>query len=115
MDLGSVQTLRLDASFSVLGVPATVTRPAPDDTPIATTGIWQSPLEEDAPFGTDLNRREPRRVLALRRDSVPTLPRGTRVLAPEKPGGANKAWSVDGLEQRVDPHCWYAILVVTSS
>src|SRR5687768_3198209 len=99
MDLTALRTLALDVTASVHGVAATVTRPAPDETPIETRGIWvTSPLEEPRAFGTDFQRRAPRRVLALPVSAVPTLPRGTLVSAPDQSGGAVKVWRVDGLD-----------------
>lgn len=89
--------------FGVLGVPATVTRP--DDAPIATTVIWVTPVMEDLPVGSDeFSRREPRKVLALRRDQVSTVPRGTVIEAPERKGGCSKVWKVDGLERQDSEH-----------
>ena len=98
-------------ALAAFGVPATVTRPAPDNTPIVTTGFWVSPLDEARPFGTDFQRREPRRVFVLPRATVPTLPRGTTVLAPQMAGGAIVTWKVDGLTEAVDPDHWRAMLV----
>src|SRR5688572_18387890 len=98
--------------LTAFGVPATVTRPAPDTTPIATTRVWLPALEEPQPYGTDFQRREPRRRLALPRSVLPTLPRGTSVAAPEIAGAAVKTWTVDGLERAVDPDFWFPILTI---
>jgi hypothetical protein len=83
------------AALSAFGVPATVTRPAPDNTPLATTGIWLSPVLIDVPPGSDLQRREMRRVFSVTRAVVPTLPRGTRIDAAERSGDVVQAWRVD--------------------
>lgn len=100
MDLGPLRALASDLTQSILGVPVTVTRPVPDDTPVTTTGIWTTaPLEESRPFGTDFQRRDPRRVLALPRRTLTTVPRGTVILAPETPDGDPQTWVVDGVEQ----------------
>jgi hypothetical protein len=87
-------------------VDAVVTRPAPDDTPIDTRVIWITTRSEDVPIGAEFTRREPnQRVMALRRDQVPTVPRGTIVLAPEQRGGPILGWRVDSFElQEVDNH-----------
>ena len=104
------------------GLPATVTRPSPDTTPIVTTGVWIPELEtgtghakftEPQPYGSDFRKREGRRVMCFPRAAVPTLPRGTTVVAAEEAGQAAKTWSVDGLE-RVDADWWTAILVRVS-
>jgi len=110
MDLGPLRTLALEINLAAHGVSATVTRPAPDDTPVSTTGIWYTqPLDETRPFGTDFQRREPRRVMALPRADLSTLPRGTTIVAPETIGGTDKTWVVDGLE-RVEADTWRAIV-----
>lgn len=83
-------------SFDVLGVDATVTRPQPDDVPIATRVIWLTAATEGF---TEMQRREARRVMALRRDDVPTAPLGTLVLAPDPEGGPIRRWRVDGFER----------------
>jgi hypothetical protein len=84
--------------LDAFGVPATVTRPAPDDDPIETVGIWLQPLNLDEPNGSGFTRREPIRVFAVRKDIVPTLPRGTRIEAAERVGGHVRTWMVDGTD-----------------
>lgn len=83
------------------GQPATVTRPAPDDTPIATSVVWIPPQTQDVPGRADFQRREPIRVLSVSRADVPTMPKGTRIQAAEDDGAAVRTWRVDGTE-RVD-------------
>lgn len=86
-----------DPLFAAFGVPATVTRRLPlEETPITTTIIWSTWLTDDAVTGSDLQRREPRRVVTVRLDQVPSLPRGSIILAPEVAGGIVKRWRVDG-------------------
>lgn len=85
------------AALSAFGVPATVTRPAPDNVPISTSGIWMSPVLFGAPGGNDLQRIELRRVFAVTRDAVPTVPRGTRIDAAERDGDVVQSWRVDEL------------------
>jgi hypothetical protein len=111
VDLWPLRSLAFSLNLSAHGVDATVTRPAPDNTPIVTTGIWLQPLEESRPYGTDFQRREPRRVLVLPRANVPTLPRGSAVVAPETRGGTPITWRVDGFDRAVDPDYWRAIVV----
>lgn len=110
MDLGAVRALVLDLNFSVHGVLATVTRPAPDNTPIETVGVWLPPATEGFPTGADFQRREPQRVMALRRDEVPSVPRGTLIAAPEKGGDAVQVWRVDGFERYDADH--HRVLVI---
>lgn len=114
MNFGPLRSLVLELNQAAHGVGATVTRPAPDDAPIATKGIWRVvPLEEAQPYGTDFHRRVPRRVMVLGRDVVPTLPRGSLVVAPETMGGVDKTWKVDGLEPTESDH-WLAIMVLVN-
>lgn len=115
MDLGPLRTLALEINLAAHGVSATVTRPAPDDTPVETTGIWHTAPPEDAqPYGTDFRRREPRRILALPRADLPTMPRGTTISAPETIGGTAKTWTVDGLE-RVEADTWRVLVTLALS
>lgn len=101
----------VDVLLEAFGVPATVTRPVPDDTPIITTGIWDANgLTDDVPSGQALTRREERRVMALARSEVPTVPKGTQIVAPPTLGDADQTWRVDGMI-RVDRDLqWVAVL-----
>lgn len=115
MDLGPLRALALDLTSSAHGVVATVTRPAPDQAPVVTRGVWiTTPLEEPRSYGTDFQRREPRRVLALPKATVPTLPRGSIVVAADVVGGSIKVWRVDGLDPQVIPEQWRAIVTEAS-
>lgn len=101
-DLGDVRALALEANFEAHGVDAIVTRPAPDDTPIETRLIWPAQPADAWPAGLSLQRQEERKVAALKRRDVPTLPKTTRIVAPPKAGDADQGWIVDGTE-RVEP------------
>ena len=90
-DFSSAQT--------AFGVPATVTRPEPDDTPIETTVIWVPPIPTDFPPGFDAQRQEPQRILALPLVDVPTAPRGTLIEAPDVLNGEAQRWLVDGFDR----------------
>lgn len=103
------------------GLPIVVTRPAPDDEPIATVGLWISssdqdkrgaqPLDEVRPIGSDFQRREPRKVLAVPRDAVLTkFPRGSFIQAADALGGTVRTWRTDGFD-RVEPDVWRVIVV----
>lgn len=98
------------------GIPITLTRPPPDDDPITTSGVWiAAPPDEQAPYGTDLRRREPRRVMGIPRDATLThIPRGSTVLAPETDGGEIKTWKTDGLASPTDPDLIRVFIVPTS-
>jgi hypothetical protein len=111
MDLGPLRTLALNLNLSAHVVAATVTRPLPDNTPISTRGLWLRPADDSQPFGTDLRRHDPRRVLVLPRAAVPTLPRGTVVEAPEFGSDAIVSWRVDGIDQVAEADHWRALVV----
>ncbi len=107
--------------FDAFGVPATVTLPGGSggglpllfsngEASIDTSVIWLTPITEDMPSGGDFQRREPHRVLALRRDEVTTIPRGTVIEAAEVLGGAVQTWRVDGLERQEPDH--HRVIVV---
>jgi hypothetical protein len=99
-DLSAIRDIVLEVNRFAHGLDAVVTRPAPDDTEIETRIIWVTPLTEEMPFNTDLQRHAPRRVMALSFSDVSTLPRGTRIVAAEKAGGTERTWQVDGEERR---------------
>lgn len=114
MPSAELRALVLSVNQSVHGVPATVTRVAPaSTTPITTTVLWPSatPLQEDQPYGLELARKGPRRVMAVPRVDVDSLPMGSLIVAPEQPGGTNVTWRVDGME-RVEADTWRAIVMV---
>ena len=94
----------MSAATAAFGVPITVTRPLTVARPIAvaidTSGVWVSSLFEDPPFGKELTRAEPRKVMVIPVSaSLADIPRGTKIVAPEKGGEASKNWIVDGLEK----------------
>ena len=97
MDLGSLRTLAHDVSFSVHGVDATLTRPFPDEVPVTTKAIWLGPDTDGVPAGSIFQKREARRVVALRRTDVASVPRGSLLEAPEYAGGTVQRWRVDGV------------------
>lgn len=99
MDLSSLRALAFDLNVSAHGVDVTVTTPDPDAEPIETRGIWATPTTELLPGGFDVQRAEPRRVLVLPSAEVPTVPRGTIILAPEHLGGDVLRWRVDGIDR----------------
>lgn len=100
MSFGSLRSLVLGINQAVHGVAATVTRPAPDNAPIATSVIWLvEPVGDPQPYGSDFRRGEPRRIAAIAKSDVPELPRGTLIVAPEIAGAANKTWLMDGIER----------------
>lgn len=100
MDFGPLRALVASLNFRAHGVAATVTRPFPDDTPITTRVIWVTPITEDRlDIGGGLQHRAPIRVAAVLKADVPTVPRGTVILAPPKAGDDEVRWQVDGIDR----------------
>ena len=111
MDLGPLRALALEINFSTHAVPVAVT--IPEGWSIATFGIWMTPLTEELPSAAAFQRSNPKRILALRRDVIPNVPRGTRIVGPEKSGDADKVWRVDGVETIEADH--HRVVVVLES
>lgn len=102
----------MDLALDAFGVPATVRRAPPNETPLPTTGFWIRPLhEEQLPVGSDLQQREPRRVFVMKKTAAfASLKRGDLIDAPEELDGPVVRWRVDGFDQ-VDSDCWRPIVV----
>lgn len=102
--------------FGTIGVPITVTRPSPDDTPVTTSGIWMAlSADETRPIGVDFQHAAPRKVLAIRLDAaLPTIPRGSLVLAPDLQGGTVKSWRVDRTDRPYEVDEFRVLLVQTA-
>jgi hypothetical protein len=94
--------------MDAFGVPATVTTPG--GAPVETTVAWVPPLTEEFPPASALQRKEPVKVLALRRDAVDAAPRGTLIAAPEELGGTVVTWRVDS-PQQVESDCLRVVVV----
>lgn len=112
------RALALDIQFDVLGVPATVTRPWPDDTAIETRGIWVTPgltrpFLEAVPSEFDIQRRDRHRVIALKVSDVPTVPKGTRIEMAERDGDDPLTWRVDGTEYADADHRRVVVVLET--
>lgn len=99
--MGSDFRVPMGALKRAFAVDATVTRPAPDDTPIVLTddrgGIWVPVNSLALPEGSPWRREEEIKCLAFDVDDVPTCPKGTLIEAPERRGDDPKIWIVDGL------------------
>ena len=101
----------MESHIRAFGLPVTVTLPYADD--IVTRGIWLTPRTEEIPSGGGVQKTNARHVLALRRDEVPSVPRGTIIVAPEQAGGADQTWRVDGVESIEGDH--YRVSLVLDS
>ena len=89
----ALRALTRSASFTLLGVPATVTPPS--GSPVETRIIWLTPLNDGAPTGAALQRIDPRRGMAIRRDQVPQVPLGTLIAVSEPNRETPALWRVD--------------------
>jgi hypothetical protein len=103
MDLAGLRSLVREVNFTTHGVPAIVGG-------VQTRIIWLTPITEERPGGADFNRADPRRVLAIRRDDVPAVPRGTSVAVTEHTQEAPSVWTVDAMDQVFPDH--YRVTVV---
>lgn len=81
-----------DALAAPFGVSATVD---PDGAAIETTAIWVDASVIESPVGQNFQGAEARKVLALSRDEVPSVPQGTVILAPLRKADTPRRWQVD--------------------
>ncbi len=100
----------LVAALDAFGVAATVA--VPDGDPVETRILWQPPVTEEYPTGTEYRRATPRRRMAISLADVPKVPRGTVIIAPETTGGAEARWSVDETERVDGDH--HRVIVVSA-
>lgn len=90
----------IDLALEAFGLPATVIRPAPDNAPVETTAIWTVEEGTDLPAGNEMRRRDPRRILTVRRlDFAVPPPRASLIDAPEYLGGPMKRWRVERIDR----------------
>ena len=110
----SAAGVSLDPMLAAFGVPATITRPSPDQTPVVTTGFFIRPLhEEQDPIGVNRRRLDPRRIFVTKRTTaLATMPTNTLIVAAEHEDNP-RTWRVDGLEE-VDADCWRVVVVPVS-
>lgn len=100
-------------AMDAFGVDLVVT--PPEGIPVPTRGVWDaSPPVEEQPFGTDLYRREPRRVICLPRNVLTAVPRGSVIVAPEDAAGEPKTWTTDG-PALTEYDCWRVIVKLAQS
>jgi hypothetical protein len=92
--------------YDAFGVPAVVTRPYPDITPITTTVIWVTPETDGRPLDLDLQVNELRNVMSFRSDDVATVPIGTVAVAARLLGQDAKRWRVDSIVRVMPDEKW---------
>jgi hypothetical protein len=111
MDLASLRALAVELNFDAHGRDATVTRPAPDNAEIETRIVWMTANQDlnpvgldDQRFQPDFQRRDPIRILALKRLDVPTAPRGTIIVTQEWGSTEETTWRIDGVAEKHPDH-----------
>lgn len=107
MDLAAIRAQVREVNFAVHGVAADVT--VPNGTPVATRVIWMTPEPVDVP-GDGFRRNATRRVMAIRRDDVPAVTRGTLVAVTEHLLDDPIVWQVDSMDTVRSDH--YRVVVV---
>jgi hypothetical protein len=99
----------LEAFEGPMGTQAAITRPW--ENPISTKIIWIGPIEKESPpVGLEYAKRGARELMAVRKDEVPKLQRGSIVNAAGPPGDTVRDWQVDSIA-RSDRDYFYAIVV----
>ena len=93
MDLTALHSRVREIQFNGHGLDAVVSRPGHPN--ITTRIIWLTPITDGRPAGADLARNEAVRVMAIRRDHVPDIPRGTTVVVTEHLLSEPTLWKVD--------------------
>ena len=102
MDLALLKSQVREVNFTLHGTPATVT--VPDGTPTSTRVIWLTPDTAEVP-ASGYQRSEAKMVIAVPRDDVPAMPRGTIIASSPPMLAAPALWQVDGMETiRPDHH-----------
>lgn len=105
----------LGVTLDVLGLDIVITRPAPDDIPIPTKGIWLQPLDESAPFGNSMARRSGGKVMFIgKTDEIQGLDQGTVIESAELEGGPVLTWVVAGYVDAVARDSIRVVLVQTA-
>jgi len=98
----------LEAFEGPMGTQAVVTEPWVK--PISTQIIWLGPLEEESPIGTEYAKRGARELMAVRKDEVPELQRGSIINAAGPPRDIVRDWQVDSIT-RSDRDYFFAVVV----
>ena len=110
MDLTPLRQLALEINFDTHGIPITV-NPV-DGFPVETTGIWLVPETEQLPGTSDFQKSNARRVMAIRSDLVPLVPRKSTINVPRE-NLLDEVWSVDAVDT-IDRDHYHLTLVRTS-
>lgn len=110
MDLAGLRSLVREVNFATHGVPvpAVVTPPGVD--PVETRIIWSDREAAQIPAEGAFRRAEARRLMSIRRDEVPQVPRGTLVAVTEHLLDEPSLWRVDATERSESDH--FRVVVV---
>lgn len=98
MGFGALQDLALEIALDLAPLSVSVTTVTPPSGPAVSSirGIWLDPETEPVPPG-ELSQTNPKRIIVLSLADVPSVPRGTTIVCPEKDGDADKTWRVEGI------------------
>jgi hypothetical protein len=102
MNLAPLRSLVREVNFGAHGVDAMVT--IPDGAPVSTKIIWLTPVTEQRPAGSEFGRSEAIRSMAIRRDVLPAVPRGSTIAVTEHLLSSPTMWTVDGMEAVFSDH-----------
>ena len=98
--MASLVEIADDSTFAAgllpLAVDITVT--LPNSAAVETVGLWLEPEFPEVPSGSSFGRGESRRLMAIRKSDVTSVPRLTLVDAPLIPGGTILNWRVDSVD-----------------
>jgi hypothetical protein len=112
VDLSALRAQVLALNFTAHGVDATVTPVGLDEIPDI-RAIWLTDETTEQPAAAIAGRRQALKGMAFRKADVPSLPRGSRILAPLPTGGDPIEWVVDSLERSEADH-WRVLVVIAS-
>jgi hypothetical protein len=84
----------LEPIWAAFSLPATLTPPAGQA--VSVRAVWITPQTVEVPIGLEARVAEAKRTLALLREEVASVPRGTRIVVAEISGASPREWTVDG-------------------
>lgn len=109
MDVAALRALVVETNFSVHGVTVTVTTPDAERS-ITTLAIWMTTDTQHAPMDAPFPRRDPRRVLALKRSEIAEVPIGTEIEAPARGGDPARTWIVQAYVAQFHDHAQVVVI-----
>lgn len=93
-----------------MATPATVT--PPESEPVQTAVVWLSASRAE-PDGARFQHQEQRRMVSIRRDDVPAVPRGTLIASTPPLESDVTLWEVDGMDAVYPDHQRVVVIPAT--